>query len=459
MLSEKQNDLLKQLPKVDLLIMGLPETFQKHMRTKTIVQDVIDELRQSILDNQHVNVSLKDVSEEIIRRLNLSDSPNLKRVVNATGIVLHTNLGRSVLSKSIMHHLTETMTHYNTLEFDLETGSRGSRYKHIENVLCRLTGAESAVVVNNNAAAVMLILNTLAKDKEVVISRGELVEIGGSFRIPQVMAASQSKMVEVGTTNKTHLSDYEQAIHSETAMVLKVHTSNYKVLGFTESVSREELAKLAHKKDIVFYEDLGSGILFDFDALIDLDEPIISKTLEQGCDLVSFSGDKLLGASQAGIILGKKHLIDQIKKNQLLRAFRIDKLSLAVLESTLLLYEKNGDEIPTRAMMALSETAILEKVNAFTNLYKHQLERLRLTYEIIPMSSEVGGGALPLKTMPAFGLAIKFPNGINKIQTRLRQYEVPIIASIKEDAILFNFRTIFEEDYALIIRALEQAIL
>lgn len=459
MLSETQQDLMKQIPKVDLLIAGLPDKFKQHKRTKAIVQAVIEQLRMSILENQQVDLSMDFVIESIIKRLTLSDTPSLKRVVNATGIILHTNLGRAVLSKSVMQHLTDTMTHYNTLEFDLETGSRGSRYQHIEDVLCRLTGAEGALVVNNNAAAVMLILNTLAKDKEVVISRGELVEIGGSFRIPQVMAASQSKMVEVGTTNKTHLSDYEQAIHSETSMVLKVHTSNYKVLGFTESVSRSDLAQLAHDKGVTFYEDLGSGILYPMDDVKNLEEPLISECIKQGCDLVSFSGDKLLGASQAGIILGKRKLIDQIKKNQLLRAFRIDKLSLAVLEATLLQYEKDDDEIPTRYMMGLSESEILENIHAFVALYSKQLERLKMSYEIIPMSSEIGGGALPLETLPSYGIAIKSSLGINKLQAQLRQNEVPVIATIKDDALLFNFRTLFEEDYYDMIRALEKALL
>ena len=459
MLLEKQTDLLKQLPKVDFIIMGLPEKYKSHKRTKEIVQEVIHQLRQAILNNQDVELSIGVVSEEIIRRLIISDTPSLKRVVNATGIILHTNLGRAVLSKAVMQNLLETMTHYNTLEFDQETGSRGSRYQHVEKILCRLTGAEGAVVVNNNAAAVMLILNTLAKEKEVVISRGELVEIGGSFRIPQVMVASQSKMVEVGTTNKTHVADYEQAIHADTAMILKVHTSNFKVLGFTEAVSRPEIAKIAHENNVVFYEDLGSGTLNAFDNLKNFHEPLISTCLEQGCDLVSFSGDKLLGSSQAGIILGKKHLIDQIKKNQLLRAFRIDKLSLAVLEGTLLLYENNITSIPTQMMITESDTEVLKKVQTFITLYKDKLNQLKLSYEIIPMSSEIGGGALPLETLPSYGLAIKTAGSLNTIQYKLRNTEIPIIASIVEDTLRLNFRTIFEEDYLILINAFERVLL
>lgn len=447
-----------QLPKVDLLISNLPDMWQKHKRAKETVQNVLDELRRLIYLDHDVDLSVNVITEEIIKKLNRFSSPSLKRVVNATGIVLHTNLGRAVLSRRVMDHVVETMTHYNTLEFNLETGSRGSRYQHVESILCRLTGAEGAVIVNNNAAAVMLILNTFAKDKEVIISRGELVEIGGSFRIPSVMTASQSIMVEVGTTNKTHLYDYAQAIQSETRMVLKVHTSNYKVLGFTESVSRSELSKLAQDHEIVFYEDLGSGLLFETPSLKPFDEPIISKCLEEGCDILSFSGDKLVGASQAGIILGKRHLIDQIKKNQLLRAFRIDKLSLAVLEGTLLLYESCNEELPTHFLLGLSDIDILDKVQSFVKQYREQLNLLNMVYEIIPMTSEVGGGALPLEKLPSYGLAIKSKIGLNQIQYDLREYEIPVITVIRDDALHINFRTIFESDYEILLEAFKQVI-
>lgn len=458
------NEILRQIPKVDYLLDLIPkhvisQVDQNH--TKWIIDEELTQLRHKILKEGLTDIDINALVVSIISKIENRLDHNLKRVINATGIVLHTNLGRAVIADRTMKHLMETMTHYNTLEYDIAQGKRGSRYAHIETLLCRLTGAEAALVVNNNAAAVMLVLNSLALGKEVILSRGELVEIGGSFRIPEVMKASGCKLVEVGTTNKTHLRDFESEIHESTGMLLKVHTSNYQILGFTKVVPREELALLSQKYNIPFYEDLGSGALVDLSNFGLKREPLISECIEEGVDIVSFSGDKLLGASQAGIIVGKKKYIDQIKQNQLLRALRIDKLSLAVLEDTLLMYLNRTSakaQIPTLAMLSASADDVLEKVTYFIKRHQKTLDLIGLRYGIEAMESQVGGGALPLEIMPSYGLCLRGDININHYQYHLRQLEVPIICKIEDDALLFDFRTIFEDDYEFLIGGLESAI-
>lgn len=378
------NELLRQIPKVDLIIELLPKNSTLQMdqgQVKTIIDEELQLIRHKIMKGTVEAIDEGGLIIKITRRIEAQLSPNLKRVINATGIVLHTNLGRAVFSKHTMKHLYNTMTHYNTLEYNLQFGTRGSRYDHVEKLLCKLTGAEAALVVNNNAAAVMLVLNTLAIHREVVLSRGEMVEIGGSFRIPEVMKSSGCKLVEVGATNKTHLRDYENAITNETALLLKVHTSNYQIMGFTSEVSRKELAALAQASKVPFYEDLGSGAMIDFSLFGLKREPLISECLSEGVDLLSFSGDKLLGSSQAGIIVGKKAYIDKLEQNQLLRAFRIDKLSLAVLEDTLIQYlnqETAISNIPTLSMLSTTSEEVLQKVTLFIKKKSNDARKNRL---------------------------------------------------------------------------------
>lgn len=463
------NEILRQIPKVDIILELLPEDLTHRMSSnqmKTVIDEELNKVRERIIKGIQREIDVNQIILTIIQRIESQLKPNLKRVINATGIILHTNLGRAVLSKATMKHLYDTMSHYNTLEYDLDLGRRGSRYAHIEALICTLTGAEGALVVNNNAAAVMLILNTFASGKEVVLSRGEMVEIGGSFRIPDVMKASGCKLVEVGTTNKTHLHDYENAISGETAMLLKVHTSNYQILGFTKSVSREHLSECANKGNlanapIVFYEDLGSGAMIDLSQYGLHREPLVSECIQSGVDIVSFSGDKLLGASQAGIIVGKKKYIDALKKNQLLRALRIDKLSLAVLEDTLFQY-MNPERLtalnPTVRMLSMTAESVLEKVNHFVKRHQTELQGLGLRFAIEPMMSQIGGGALPLEELPSYGLCLSGDLNLNRYQFALRQLEIPIILKIDEDMLSMDFRTIFEDDYDVLIRGLKQAL-
>ena len=451
---------LRMIPKMDLIMDAIPREIYEMMDAKHVkffIDEELSNIRTRLIKGIHTNLEIGEITEKIVQRIEAALRPNLKRVINATGIVLHTNLGRAVISKRTMNHLFDTMTHYNTLEYDLELGKRGSRYAHIEALLCKLTGAEAALVVNNNAAAVILILNTFANNHEVILSRGELVEIGGSFRIPDVMKASGCTLVEVGTTNKTHLSDYESAITEKTQMILKVHTSNYQILGFTKSVSRTELAELCHTRDIPFYEDLGSGAMFDLSPYGRNRETLVNECIEDGVDLLSFSGDKLLGASQSGIIVGKKKYIDKLKKNQLLRALRIDKLTLAVLEDTLLTYLSDVCLIknnPTVYLLSLSADQVLERVKSFVKAYQAELQEIGLKFSIEPMSSQVGGGAMPLESLQSYGLCLRGSINLNRIQFSLRQLDIPIILKIEDDAIYLDFRTLLDDDYEPLIKGL-----
>ena len=347
------NHLLRQMPAVHEL--------QRNLRFKQIAVEVgiddsiltrtlkkiLDEIREDILSGRWNGrtpgeIGFTDhVFEKLFERVDKQQGYTLKRVINATGTILHTNLGRARLSDRAAKHVLETAQNYSNLEYKLDAGERGSRHSHVEALLKEITGAEAAMVVNNNAAAVFLILRALAENKKVIVSRGQLVEIGGSFRISSIMEESGAELVEVGTTNKTHLYDYEQAIDENTKMILKVHTSNFKITGFTESVETEKLAKLATRHEgVIFYEDLGSGVLYDFRQHGIGDEPVVSEVLTMGADIVSFSGDKLLGGPQAGLIAGKSVLIDQLKKHQLARVLRVDKMTLAALEGTLSDYLK-----------------------------------------------------------------------------------------------------------------------
>lgn len=394
---------------------------------------------------------LKDeIGQELIH-----PATSLRRVINATGVVLHTNCGRANLAPEVAKFVAEQAERYSNLELNIETGERGSRYVHVEELLCRLTGAEAAMVVNNNAAAVLLVMNTFAAGKEVIVSRGELVEVGGSFRIPEVLKAGGVKLIEVGATNKTWLRDYEAAISPETALILKVHTSNYRVEGFTHAVSGRELVELGEKRGLPVVEDLGSGSFFDGSNLGFPLEPTIDQTVKAGLSLVTFSGDKLLGGPQAGIIVGKRTLIEQLRANQLTRALRIDKLTLAALEGTLRIYERGGlEEIPVWRMLsypfeqlhsvALELVTVLQANNAFS-------------VELQEDVSQVGGGAWPTVEIPTWVCALRSKQGrVNALESFLRLGRVPILTRIRKDWVLIDVRTLLEGDAEDIVRRLQE---
>ena len=376
---------------------------------------------------------------------------------------MHTNLGRSLLAPQAADHLNALSSHYSNLEFDLETGKRGSRYSHVEEILKELTGAESALVVNNNAAAVFLVLETLARGREAVVSRGELVEIGGSFRIPDVMDRSGARMVEVGTTNKTHPKDYENAITEATALFLKVHTSNFRIIGFTQDVPLADLVVLGEKHGIPVVKDLGSGCFLDLSNYGLTREPTVQETIGTGVDVATFSGDKLLGGPQAGLILGKKRFVDQVKKNPLNRAFRIDKLTLAALEATLMLYrdeETARKYIPTVAMI----TAPVEELNSRAQRLKRRIRKAVpvgiVDLSVIDGSSRVGGGALPEMDLPTRLVAIFPKAGLSaaRIENRLRKLPLPLICRIEQDRILLDVRTILESELVDVCKAVQSVL-
>lgn len=432
-----------------------------------VIRDCLTEYRNTIFSlepgmPEGQDIKIEEILQNIKTKVHKKMSYNLKRVINATGVVIHTNLGRSPLSEEVHSHLLGTSFGYSNLEMDMEKGIRGSRYEHVEDILKELTKAESAMVVNNNAAAVMLVLSTLAKNKEVIVSRGQLIEIGGSFRIPDVMRESGAKLVEVGTTNKTHLSDYEKAINEETAALMKVHTSNYKILGFTEEVSSEVLVSLARINNVPVIEDIGSGVFIDLSKYGLPYEPTVQNAIACGMDAVTFSGDKMLGGPQAGIIVGKKEYIDKMKKNPLTRAIRIDKMTLAALEGTLKLYldeEKAIRSIPVLNMLTMDISTLSKKAQDLYEILTNNLN-LPCQIKIIDEFSETGGGAMPLHKLPTKVISIDCDIiTANELDKRLRGYKTPIITRIFKDKVLMDLRTIMEDDYYTIAEAIKAALL
>lgn len=461
---KSKKELLSSLPKVDSILMDEKITDIEKIPRNLIVEairEIIDEFRDGVLKEIIKDYTYEDIIEKVLLRINEKNSPHFKRVINATGTVLHTNLGRAVLAKAALEAVISISEGYNNLEFDLDKGVRGSRYSHVEDLICKITGAEAAVVVNNNAAAVMLVLSTLSKDKEAIVSRGQLVEIGGSFRIPSVMEQSGAKLVEVGTTNRTHLFDYERAITDNTGVILKVHQSNYKILGFTEEVEIEELVNLGKISNIPVVEDIGSGVFIDVTKYGLKYEPTVQNSINKGIDIVTFSGDKMLGGPQAGIIAGKKKYIDMMKKNQLTRALRIDKLTLAALEATLRIYldeEQAIRQIPGLAMLTKSQELLKKDAYRLAKMFRSNLGPM-VKVEVLEDYSQVGGGAMPLESMDTYVVALT-PNTISldKLEGNLRKYKTPIIVRINKDKMIFDVRTIFVEEYKVIVQALREII-
>ena len=451
-----KNLLYRSIPKVDVLLENEAIVAGIECYGRDIVMEAIrveTEALRAFIGNcdseEKAKGQMENLVEQILLRAEKSLSPNMKKIVNATGTVLHTNLGRAPISKKHMEHIAEIATGYSNLEYDLEAGKRGERYAHFEELLCKITGAEAAMAVNNNAAAVMLILSSLGKGGEVVVSRGELVEIGGKFRIPDVMEQSGATLVEVGTTNKTHYADYENAITENTAALLKVHTSNYRIVGFTETVGIDKLVELSEKHDIPIIEDLGSGVLLDLSKYGITYEPTVQDSIRAGADVVSFSGDKLLGGPQAGIIVGKKKYIDKMKKNQLTRALRIDKFTAATLEVVLKEYLSEARaiaNIPVLQMITKSKEDLLKEARKL----KRYLTALKLDAELAieNCESQIGGGSLPLERLASYAVTIK-PNKITttELENRMRFLPVPIIPRVFNDKIYLDVRTLCMDSF------------
>jgi len=375
--------------------------------------------------------------------------------------VVHTDLGRSLVPAAAIENLAQIAGRYSNLEYDLGAGKRGSRYSSVEDILCEISGAQAGMVVNNNAAAVLLCLETLARGKEVIVSRGELVEIGGSFRIPDVMAKSGGILKEVGTTNRTHLQDYENALGENTALMLKVHRSNYSIIGFTAEVSLKELVELGTKHGLPVMEDLGSGTFIDFSKYGLVKEPTVQESVTAGVDLVTFSGDKLLGGPQAGIIVGKKHFVDRIKQNPLARALRIDKMTLAALETTLRLYRDEDQAIrliPTLRMLTMDSNELASRADRLADNLR-AIGGSRLEVNPVELSSKAGGGALPLLELPSKCLLIKIQGlSVNKLEKNMRQNTPPIIGRIENDAFVIDPRTLLDDDLPVIQSAFEKLL-
>lgn len=449
--------VLRQIPSVnkilqDSVMKSIIADYGEKL-VKISINSVLGEIKSNILNGLVDKIpNYDDIVNQIKVEVNSKALPSLRKVINGTGIILHTNLGRASLPENVLNQMQRIASGYSNLEFDLETGKRGSRYAHVAGLISKITGAEDAVVVNNNAAAVMLVLSTLASKGDVVISRGELVEIGGSFRVPEIITSTGGNLVEVGTTNKTHLNDYAEKINEETTALLKVHTSNYKVIGFTEGVSTQELHQLAKENNLPLIVDLGSGLLVDLSKYINYKEPTVQEMVKNS-DIVTFSGDKLLGGPQIGVIAGKKKYIDKIKKNQLLRALRVDKLTLSSLEIILREYYLKDEKellasIPVLKKLTESSDNLEQKAKDLLIILK---ANNKLNLKIIEDYSKVGGGSLPGLELPTYLVAIKAEGiSVNKLESRLRKIDIPIIGRTIKDYFCLDLRTIEENEYEII---------
>jgi len=471
-----KSELFRELPSVDEVLRGAEfAVLSETHGTSTVadaVRSVLSRLRQEVsaglLDASGLRLALEGLTSAVEKQVRKSLSYSLRPVINATGVILHTNLGRAPLAANTLDHVREASGSYSNLEFDLEAGERGKRDVHVDRLLRKLLSEAvpshagdkasevSTIVVNNNAAAVLLALNTLAEGGEVIVSRGELVEIGGSFRIPDVMAKSAATLREVGTTNRTRVADYEKAINERTRLLLRVHRSNFEISGFTEQPSIEELVKLARERNLPLMEDLGSGALVDLERFGIRGEPTVLDSLRAGVDVVTYSGDKLLGGPQAGLLSGRADLIARMRSNSLFRALRVDKLTYAALESTLLAYVKRDyGAVPTLRMMGLSK----EEIGARAEALAGQIRSAKLQADVINGESVIGGGAAPSSVLPTRLLAVTCA-GIcaEELCTRLRASDPPVIARVEEGRVLLDLRTVFPEQDQLIAEALRRIL-
>lgn len=463
-MNETMRNLLRTLPAIETLLQRphIKAAFLSHSRQKVVeaARHVVSSYRDDMLQGKRSSFHIEELEEAIVQCVARRERLGLRRVINATGTVLHTNLGRAILPKKAMEEALCVATHYTNVEYDVQKGRRGSRYDHCRDLLCTLTGAEDALVVNNNAAAVLLAVTTLAAGKEVILSRGELVEIGGSFRIPDIITSCGARLREVGTTNKTYLDDYEKAMTDETAAVMKVHCSNYKIVGFTEAPLLCDLSDFCHSHDLPLLYDLGSGLFFDMTEYGLPEEPIVKKALREGADVVTFSGDKLLGGPQAGIIAGKKDYIQALKKHPLLRALRVDKMTLAALEGTLRLYDEGRAEreIPVLSMLGQTEEMVLEKGKALQKII--QEKNIAITTRLIPCQDVVGGGSYPTETLSGWALAVTPLQGTaTALEEALRHGDVPVIARVHHEEVLLSLRTVGDDEIPLLCHAIEKAVI
>ncbi|MCE5312628.1 MAG: L-seryl-tRNA(Sec) selenium transferase [Nitrospiraceae bacterium] len=458
-----KKSILSSLPSVDEILKSVKgiHWLKSFPRKKVLqaIREIIDETRQAILDGLHSEVP-EHFESHIEERIKKLSDFSLKRVINATGVVIHTNLGRSVLSEEVLERAAEIASGYSNLEYDLDTGKRGKRYSHVQSLLNEITGAESSLIVNNNAAAVLVCLSALSKGKEVIVSRGELVEIGGAFRVPDVMAHSGCTLKEVGTTNKTHLYDYENAINENTALLMQVHQSNFRMIGFTEAVSTAELVSLGKERSIPVMYDLGSGCLIDMKPAGINNELTVQEVVAAGADIVTFSGDKLLGGPQAGIIAGKKKLIDIIAKNPLMRAVRIDKLTLAAFEATLMYYlDENVAKKKVETLRMLFQQPQEIRARAERIMSGIQAAAPAAAISVIEDESQSGGGALPEVGFATFVVSIKPENAsASQLEAAMRRHNPPVICRIKDNALLLDARTIRDEETSEVINAAAAAL-
>jgi L-seryl-tRNA(Ser) seleniumtransferase len=462
-----KNTLLDQLigmpkllnfPQIKTLDGKYPVAFIHHIARSELqkLRDRILEAGEKEIDG--IDIDPQRLADRIANRVRFRMQPSVAPAINATGIILHTALGRAPLCREAQEAISSAIQNYCTVAIDRETGKRGDRYAHVEDLLCYLTGAEAALVVNNNAGATMLVLNTLAAGKEVIVSRGQLIEIGGSFRIPDIMKRSNARMVDVGTTNKTHLRDYREAITEETALLLRVHTSNYQIIGFSSEVPLEDLVRLGAEHNLPVMDDVGSGCLIDFQAYGLPEEPMVQNSVKAGSDVITFSGDKILSGPQCGIIVGKKRFIEAIKKNPLARALRCDKLTYAALEATLKIYldpERLPERHPVLKMLTLPERKLAGRTRTFQRHLRNQLEG-NCDIRVVNGHSQLGSGSLPAKNIPSKLVSLK-PKSISaeSLGSGLRSYNPPIFTRIEKDEVLLDFRTIQEKE----INIVEQAVI
>lgn len=460
-----QEDTRRKLPKMDK-VLSWPEvaslrSLTSHAGLKQAVRIVLDQLRSSLAVNPATELTPASISYLVRNQIRISETPSLRKVINGSGVVVHTNLGRSPLPSAAEAALRDTAWGYSNLEFDLERGERGERYVHVENLICELTGAEAALVVNNNAAAVMLALSSLASGQEVLVSRGELVEIGGSFRIPDVMRQSGAGLVEVGTTNRTHPRDYIGAITEQTALLLKVHTSNFAVVGFTAEVNTEAMVRIGQEAGVPVMVDAGSGCLIDLTRFGICGEATVQQHLQAGADVVTFSGDKLLGGPQAGLIAGRRDLVEKMKRHQLLRALRIDKLTLAALEATLRLYRDERvalSEIPTLRMLTMPPDIISGQARRMLRRLRTLLPQ-RFTLTLQDGFSSPGGGSYPLLQLPSRLIEVSV-DGLspNRFEELLRNTTPSVVGRLQKDRFLLDVRTLNDHDIPLLASAFRQAL-
>ncbi len=475
--NQSNRELLRSLPSIEELLNDPRlKALEGRIARRALVQaarEAVDDVRTAVLEGARQAVERDDIATNALLRATASQRPSLRRVVNASGVVIHTNLGRSVMARSAVEAAADAAGRYSTLEYDTAAMARGSRHAHCEKLICALTGAEAAIAVNNNAAAVMMVLSEFASGHRAVVSRGELVEIGGSFRIPDIMALSGADMVEIGTTNKTHARDYVRAIDDDTAMLLKVHPSNYRLIGFTENVAIDELRDIADETladraardvrgELLVYEDQGSGGFAALPFFGGYGEPTVAESLKQGADLVSFSGDKLLGGPQAGIIVGSKFHIDRLKASPLARVLRLDKITIAALEATLRLYldeERARREVPTLRMLSETVDDLRPRAERLAAALRGALDPQDAAVDVVDEISRAGGGALPMCDIPTCVVRVAFIRGdAQECERRLIcERDVPVIGRIKKDALLLDARTILDEgEEAEIVRALTE---